>query len=158
MKNAVLCYLRHRGKTLMIHRISRPDDVHFGKWNAPGGKMEPGETPEECAAREFFEETGLRIVNPRMHGLLTFPAFDGEDDWYVFVFTADSFSGELKSRCPEGEIEWIPDSRIFELPLWEGDRIFMKWLDGNGFFSGKFIYSSDGYQNHSVVFHGLDKC
>jgi len=158
MKNAVLCYLRHRGHTLMIHRNSRPDDIHYGKWNAPGGKMEPGETPDECAVREVLEETGLSIDSPEMHGVLTFPAFDGEEDWYVFVFTADSFRGDLKNSCPEGDLEWIPDSRLFELPLWEGDRIFMKWLQGKGFFSGKFIYSSEGFQSHSVVFHRRDKC
>ena len=158
MKNAVLCYLRHSGNTLMIHRNSRPDDMHYGKWNAPGGKMEPGETPDECAVREVFEETGLRIENPEMRGVLTFPAFNGEEDWYVFVFTSVSFQGKLKKSCPEGDLEWIPDSRLFELPLWEGDRIFMKWLDGNGFFSGKFIYSSEGFQSHSVFFHRRDKC
>lgn len=120
--------------------------------------MESGETPEECAIREVFEETGLVIQSPRLRGILTFPAFDGEEDWYVFVFTAHSFKGELKKSCPEGDLEWIPDFRFHELPIWEGDRIFMEWLDGEEIFSGKFIYSSDGFQSHSVVFHRRDNC
>lgn len=138
----------------MMHRNSRPEDTHFGKWNAPGGKLEPGETPEECAVREVFEETDLIVVNPRMRGILTFPAFDSEEDWYVYVFTAEEFSGDLKSSCHEGDLLWIKDSDLMALSLWDGDRIFMKWLDGNRFFSGKFIYNTSGFESYSVVFYG----
>lgn len=156
MKIAVLCYIRRNNRTLMIHRNSRKDDMHFGKWNAPGGKVEPGETPEECAVREVFEETGLYLDNPRMRGVLTFPAFDGEEDWYVFVFTGSSFSGELKHSCHEGDLQWLDDSQLAAVPLWEGDRIFMKWLYGSQFFSGKFIYDTTGFKSHDVVFYGED--
>lgn len=156
MKNAVLCYLRSGGRTLMIHRNSREDDMHYGKWNAPGGKMDPGETPEECAVREVFEETGLSVIDPKMRGFLTFPAFDGVEDWYVFVFTADRFTGELKDSCPEGDLHWLTGEELAEVPLWEGDRHFMKWLDRDGFFSGKFIYDRRGYVSHTVVFHPVN--
>lgn len=142
----------------MIHRNSRPEDMHFGKWNAPGGKMEPGESPDQCAKREVLEETGLRVEKPRMRGVLTFPAFDGEEDWYVFIFTAESYEGSLKDSCPEGDLKWIPDEDLTRLPLWEGDRIFMNWLDENRFFSGRFVYSREGLQSHSVVFHGSGQC
>jgi 8-oxo-dGTP diphosphatase len=154
MKIAVLCYIRKNGKTLMMHRNSRPEDMHFGKWNAPGGKIEPGETPEECVLREVFEETALSVESPCMKGVLTFPAFDGEEDWYVYVFTAEKFSGVLKKSCHEGDLFWIDDKDLMNLSLWEGDRIFMKWLDGNRFFSGKFVYSPSGMISHSVVFYG----
>lgn len=128
--------------------------MHFGKWNAPGGKIEPGETPEECVVREVFEETALTVENPRMRGVLTFPAFDGEEDWYVYVFTAEKFSGILKKSCHEGDLFWVKDQDLMDLSLWEGDRIFMKWLDGNKFFSGKFIYSTSGFESYSVHFYG----
>ncbi|MEA3266457.1 MAG: 8-oxo-dGTP diphosphatase [Candidatus Fermentibacteria bacterium] len=154
MKLAVLCYIKSGGKTLMMHRNSRPDDMHFGKWNAPGGKIEPGETPEECVIREVMEETALTVEEPRMRGILTFPAFKGEEDWYVYVFTAEKFSGRLKDSCHEGDLFWIEDSDLMKLPLWDGDRIFMKWLDGKSFFSGKFVYSSFGFESYSVVFYG----
>lgn len=154
MKLAVLCYLKNNGKTLMMHRNSRPEDMHFGKWNAPGGKMELGETPEDCVVREVFEETALTVHNPRMRGLLTFPAFDGEEDWYVYLFTAEKFSGVLKNSCHEGDLFWINDEELMDLPLWDGDRIFMKWLDSEEFFSAKFVYDSKGFKSHSVVFHG----
>ncbi len=138
----------------MMHRNSRPDDMHFGKWNAPGGKIEPGETPEECAVREVFEETALTVNTPRLRGVLTFPAFDGEEDWYVFVYTAEEYTGVLKKSCHEGDLFWIEDEHLMDLPLWDGDRIFMKWLESDRFFSGKFIYSASGFDSHSVIFHG----
>ncbi len=119
--------------------------------------MEPGETPEECAIREVFEETALVVEHPRMRGVLTFPAFNGEEDWYVYVFTARKFTGVLKKSCHEGDLFWIEDSNLMSLPLWDGDRIFMKWLDSNKFFSGKFVYNTSGFESHSVVFHG-DEC
>ena len=86
MKVATLCYIRRADKTLMIHRIKKENDMHAGKWNGLGGKLEPGETPDECAAREIREESGLVIANPMLKGILTFPMFDGDEDWYAFVF------------------------------------------------------------------------
>ena len=62
MKLATLCYVRQGGKTLMIHRVKKLNDIHAGKWNGLGGKLEPGETPEECARREILEESGLQVV------------------------------------------------------------------------------------------------
>ncbi len=140
----------------MIHRNSRKDDMHFGKWNAPGGKVEPGESPEECVLREVYEETGLHLKSPRMRGVLTFPAFDGQEDWYVFVFTGREFQGQLKNSCHEGDLFWLNDSELKHIPLWEGDRIFMEWLEGNRFFSGKFVYDSDGFKSHEVIFYSVD--
>ncbi len=106
--------------------------------------------------REFYEETGLTVAGPRMRGVLTFPAFDDQEDWYVFVFTAEDYSGTLKKSCPEGDLHWIDNERLEELPLWEGDKVFMKWLDDHRFFSGKLLYHRGGFQSCSVVFHGGD--
>lgn len=152
MKLATLCYVKRNGKTLMLHRIKKADDVHQGKWNGLGGKIHLGETPEECAIREVNEECGLEIKNPTLRGILTFPAFKDEEDWYVYVFTAGEFSGEL-TDSEEGCLEWIADAKLYELPLWEGDPIFLKWLDEGRFFSGKFVYQNGKLIRHSVVFH-----
>lgn len=152
MKLATLCYLRKDGHTLMLHRIKKENDMHQGKWNGLGGKLEPGESPEECVVREVEEESGLRIRNPRLHGIITFPAFDGLDDWYVFVFTASEFEGELiDSR--EGVLRWVPDDEVLTLPLWEGDRIFIPWLDKPHCFSARFMYQNGALKNHEVVFY-----
>ncbi len=153
MKHAVLCYIRHNEKTVMMFRNARKDDMHYGKWNAPGGKFELGESPEDCVIREVYEETDLTIIQPKMCGFLTFPAFDNEEDWFVHVFTADQFTGTLKERCHEGELYWIDNNKLMELSLWEGDKIFMKWLNKDKFFSAKFLYNTNGYVSHSVVFY-----
>jgi 8-oxo-dGTP diphosphatase len=50
---ATLCYVRHNGCTLMVHRNKKVNDIHEGKWNGLGGKFEEGETPEECVIREI---------------------------------------------------------------------------------------------------------
>jgi 8-oxo-dGTP diphosphatase len=133
------------------HRNKKPNDVHKGKWNGLGGKFEAGETPEECVQREVLEESGLTIQNPRLHGLLMFPNFRG-NDWYVFVFTATEFSGDLIDS-PEGRLEWIPDEKILDLSLWKSDHIFMPWIRERKFFAAKFEYNEDQLRGYDVVFH-----
>jgi len=156
MKLATLCYLKQAGKTLMIHRSKRPDDIHAGKWNGLGGKFEPGETPEECVIREVREESGLTIKNPVLHGFLTFPGFAHEEDWYAFVFTASEFEDQLVSDSPaEGYLEWVDDEQLLKLDLWEGDRIFLPWLEGDRFFSGKFTYIDGHLVEHDVIFYTI---
>jgi 8-oxo-dGTP diphosphatase len=148
---ATLCYIKQSSRTLMIHRTKRPDDIHAGKWNGLGGKFEPGESPEECILREVREESGLEIANPRLHGLLMFPGFKG-NDWYVFVFTVTEFSGELKEN-EEGYLQWIPDSELISLPLWPSDAIFLPWLHEEKFFSAKFVYEGDKLISHTEMFY-----
>ncbi len=152
MKLATLCYLKVDGKTLMIHRIKKENDMHQGKWNGLGGKFNPGETPEECVIREVREESGLTIVDPLLKGLLTFPKFANDEDWYAFVFVAHEFTGQL-IESSEGVLKWINDEQLINLDLWAGDLIFLPWLEQPGFFSGKFIYRAGRLVDHSVVFY-----
>ena len=149
---ATLCYVRSGGRTLMLHRNKKDGDVHRGKWNGLGGKLDAGESPEECVVRELREESGLTILEPRLRGVLTFPAFKPGEDWLVFVYTAERFEGTL-GVCAEGDLEWVPDERIAELPLWEGDRVFLPWLEQKKFFSGKFIYREGLLDSHRVSFY-----
>ena len=148
---ATLCYLQHAGHTLMLHRIKRADDINLGKWNGLGGKFEPGESPEQCVTREVREESGLEIQSPRLCGLLIFAGFKG-DDWYVFVFAAQDFTGELRENR-EGYLQWIPDDQIESLPLWPSDHIFLPWIRQGHFFSARFVYYGDEMQSHTVTFH-----
>lgn len=158
MKLATLCYVKDRkkGKTLMLHRVKKEQDMHEGKWNGLGGKFEQGETPEECVIREVREESGLTIKNPMLKGVLTFPLFSDQEDWRVFIFVAEDFEGQVipSEDANEGDLEWVDDSELQKLNLWEGDRIFMNWLDGKGFFSGKFVYENKKLKDHKVVFYG----
>jgi len=161
MKLATLCYVidKTSNKTLMLHRTKKENDYHEGKWNGLGGKLEQGESPEDCVIREIKEEAGLTIKSPKMRGFITFPFFDGVDDWYVFLFTVENFSGKIIDS-PEGNLEWIPNDRLTELNLWDGDKIFLEWVfsenspEKNGrFFSAKFIYEDRKYKSHSVNFY-----
>ena len=154
MKLATLCYVidKNRNSTLMIHRVKKKNDYHRGKWNGLGGKFEPGESPEECAVREIEEESGLIIKNIEMKGFITFPMFDGKEDWYVFLFTADEYEGELIDSN-EGNIDWIPNEKLTGLNLWEGDKYFIPWIFKEKFFSAKFIYENGNYIRHEVCFY-----
>jgi 8-oxo-dGTP diphosphatase len=152
MKLATLCYVRQGGRTLMIHRVGRPDDVHLGKWNGLGGKFEAGESPEQCVTREVLEEAGLQIQQPRYHGLLLFAGFKGED-WYVWVFSADQFTGELANSSVEGHLQWIPDEELTSLNLWPSDLIFLPWLKTGKVFSARFQYADSEMLGHEVAFY-----
>lgn len=154
MKLATLCYVidKKQNKTLMIHRVKKENDYHEGKWNGLGGKLEKTESPEDCVIREVKEESGLTITSPRMHGFITFPLFDGKHDWYVFIFTAENFSGALIDSS-EGILEWIPNDKVTSLNLWDGDKIFLEWLYQDKFFSAKFNYENGKYLNHIVSFY-----
>lgn len=63
----------------------------------------------------------------------------------MHLFTADIFEGAIIDNCEEGELEWIESDKIMELPMWEGDRMFIPLIkdDDTGFFSMKLIYESD---------------
>lgn len=133
----------------MLHKAK---GYQQGKWNGLGGKFEKGESPEDCMKRETFEESGLMVEEAQLKGFLTWPDFDGQDDWYAFVFVVTKFSGEVKAS-DEGELEWIPDAEVMNLNLWPGDRVFLPWVYGNKFFSGKFIYERGEFKDYSVVFY-----
>ena len=149
---ATLCYVRRAGKTLMIHRVKKENDMHQGKWNGLGGKLVSGESPEECAVRELQEESGLLSTRLTMKGILTFPVFAKDEDWYAFVFVIDEFTGELIDS-PEGNLRWVDDSKLLDLNLWAGDRVFLPWLDDPYFFSGKFIYKDGDFIDYDVHFY-----
>ena len=142
MKNTSLCYIEKDGKYLMLHRISKKNDENAGKWIGIGGKFEAGESPEDCAVREVLEETGLTLKSLSYRGIVTFVS-DEFGTEYMHLFHSDSFSGEIK-KCDEGELEWIDKKKLYELTLWEGDKIFLELLDTSiPHFSLKLTYSGD---------------
>jgi 8-oxo-dGTP diphosphatase len=154
MKLATLCYVIDikQNSTLMIHRVKKENDYHEGKWNGLGGKFEQGESPEECAIREIEEESGLKVKSVNMKGFITFPLFDGKEDWYVFLFTTNDFEGKLIDS-PEGNLAWVPNDKLTELNLWDGDKYFIPWLFQDKFFSAKFNYKDGKYINYQVNFY-----
>jgi len=153
LRLATLVYVRDGDLTLMLHRNARPDDTHYGKWNGLGGKFEPGESPEQCMRREVFEESGLTVEEAELKGVLTFPDFDGEHDWYAFVYLVTRTSGELGPDPAEGSLRWVPTAALLDLTLWEGDRVFLPWLDRPGVFSAVFRYHAGRLVDHEASFY-----
>ncbi len=152
MIEATLCYVRNKDKTLMMHRIKKKNDMHANKWNGVGGKFEAGESPEDCAFREIKEESGFDVYNLKMKAVLTFPKFDGENDWLVFAFVAETDEFDF-IQTHEGVLHWIDNDKILELDLWEGDKIFIPLLYQERFFSAKFNYEKGKLISHNIFFY-----
>lgn len=150
MKLATLCYLRKEKKTLMLYRNKKKNDMNGGKWIGLGGKIIDGETPEECAIREIKEESGYIAKNLILKGILTFPDFDGNECWYVFLYLITEFEGQL-IESTEGTLKWVDDNELFNLNMWEGDKIFLRWLNEKGIYSAKFIYKNENFINYHFV-------
>lgn len=141
-RNTTLCYLERDGQYLMLHRVKKENDLNHDKWIGVGGKFEEGESPEECLLRETWEETGLTLTEWRYRGIVTFVS----DQWpteYMHLFTAQAWQGE-QTDCDEGVLEWISKEKLLSLPLWEGDKIFLRLLDTDQpFFSLKLQYQGE---------------
>ena len=149
-KQTTLCYIENEGCYLMLHRVKKEQDENKDKWIGIGGKFEEGESPEECVLREAKEETGLTLTDYKYRGIVTFVS----DVWpceYMHLFTATGFEGVLKD-CDEGVLEWLPKDKLYGLPMWAGDRIFLELLDKDApFFSLKLVYEGE-----RLVYAALD--
>ena len=149
-----LCYIEKDDKYLMLHRIKKENDLNKDKWIGVGGHFEPYETPEECLLREVKEETGLTLTSYQFRGLVTFLSNEWESAEYMCLYTADKFEGEMIT-CNEGTLEWIEKSRVYDLPIWEGDKIFFRLLEERQeFFSLKLRY--EGNILVEAVLDGVD--
>ncbi len=142
MRNTTLVHLERDGKYLMLHRVKKEHDENHDKWVGIGGKFEPGESPEDCALREVREETGLTVRSWAYRGIVTFVS----DEWgteYMHLFHSADFEGSVKD-CDEGVLEWVDKQALYDLPIWEGDKIFLRLLDEDRpFFSLKLRYQGD---------------
>ena len=136
---STLCYIEKDGSYLMLHRTKKEHDINKGKWIGVGGHFEQDESPDECVKREVLEETGLTLFKPSLRGIVTFISGSGINE-YMFLYTARDFTGTL-TECSEGDLRWVEISKIKDLTLWEGDKIFLKLLADNApFFSLKLVY------------------
>ncbi len=143
MKNTTLCYITQGDQVLMLHRIKKKNDINHDKWIGIGGKFEGTETPDECLLREALEETGLTLTRWQCRGVVTFLTEIPDDCQFMYLFTADGFTGQLK-ECDEGDLQWISREFLDSLPKWEGDKIFLDllWQDAP-FFLLKLRYNGD---------------
>ncbi len=140
---ATLVYVlsRDRSHVLMLHRNKRPDDIHYGKYNGLGGKVEAHEDVVTGARRELLEESGLTSSSLVLRGTVLWPGFgpDGQD-WFGFIFRADTYDGASHAGNAEGTLEWVPLAALPAIPMWDSDR---EWLP--------MVFEDDPRQFHGVM-------
>lgn len=150
VKLNTLCYLEKGDSYLMLHRVKKENDANKDKWIGVGGGFEAGESPEDCMKREILEETGFTVKAWRYRGIVTF-ASDVYPAEYMHLFTVTDWEGEQKV-CDEGDLAWIKKEDLLSLPMWEGDKIFLKLLEEDApFFSLKLCYKGS-----QLVYHELN--
>ena len=146
MINTTLCHIEKDGKYLMLHRTKKENDLNHDKWIGIGGKFEDKESPEECNKRETLEETGLTLNYARYCGIVTFVS-DKYPTEYMHIFHSKDFFGNLK-ECDEGELCWVDKNALYSLPIWQGDKIFLKLIEQESpFFSLKLEYKGETLVN-----------
>jgi len=130
-----------RQNVLLIHRNRRPGDLHFGKYNGLGGKLEAGEDIVSCIKREVREEAGIECDSLTLRGTISWPGFGKQgEDWFGFIFLIERWRGKPLSENAEGTLEWVSVDDLLKLPLWEGDRHFLP-----------LVFAQDGKQFHGVM-------
>ena len=150
--NTTLCYIEKDNQYLMLHRTKKSNDMNKEKWIGIGGKFEKGETAIECVIREVKEETGLTIISPEYRGIITFNSnIYGME--IMHLFTAKNFTGNINYNCNEGELCWVDKDKIYQLNLWEGDKIFLDLLNKERrFFKVQLNYVDDTLKSYKVEF------
>lgn len=144
--NATVCYLKKGSKVLMLK--------YYKKWGQvyapPGGKFEHGETPLECVTREFYEETGLKLINPKLQGI---SYWQDTAEGIIFIFTAENYEGKMESSS-EGELEWIDIEDLPNLRQFAQNKIFTPYLFKDELFEGKFLLNDKcevlKYEIHTI--------
>lgn len=115
-----------RKRVLMIHRNARAGDHHLGKYNGLGGKLEADEDVVAGMHREIREEAGIDCLDLHLRGTISWPGFGKHgEDWFGFLFVITRYRGEPLERNAEGSLQWVDVENILDLPLWEGDRLFL---------------------------------
>lgn len=130
--DATVCYLKKDDKVLMLKFNKKWGQVYA----PPGGKFETGESPLDCIVREYYEETGLKLVNPRLQGM---SYWKDTSEGIIFVFVAEDFEGELKNVSDEGYSEWIDVKDLSNIKQFPQNEIFMPYLFKDKLFEGKFL-------------------
>ena len=139
---ATMVYCIKDGDVLLMLRNKEPN---LGLWVGPGGKLEPGESPYDCAKRELYEETGLEVNDLHFRGLITEISPRPDWQWLMFLYVATEFSGTIVEDKREGRLSWCALSEVMQLPIPEADSVFFqKVININmPFYQAKFVYDSD---------------
>lgn len=124
-----MCLVQNGNNVLLL---DRPSKKGFPGFIAPGGKVEFPESLTEGAAREVYEETGLRVRNLIYKGLDEFVDVKKNYRYMVFNYITSTFEGDLLPNPPEGTLHWVPFHEVTELPMqpWFKRRFPLFFQDG----------------------------
>ena len=135
---ATLVFVIRAGKILLIHKKT---GLGKGKINGPGGKVEPGESPEEGAVRECHEELGIAVSNLEYCGQHRFQFVDGYSI-HVWVYKTSVFTG-VPTETDEAKPLWVPLDEIPYEQMWEDDKIWLPMLLRGERFMSRWIFDGD---------------
>jgi len=135
---AVIAHIIRDGKILLIEKKQGHGK---GKWNGPGGKIEPGESPEDAMVREVKEEVGIDVKSYRLIGHIDFYSVN-EEDWEVFVYRVEDFGGQ-PVETEEARPQWIDLSKIPYGEMWEDDRKWLPLVISGRPFEAKFWFEGE---------------
>ena len=130
--DSTVCYLKKDNKVLMIKFSKKWGNVYA----PPGGKFEKGESPLDCVIREFKEETGLILVNPKLQGI---SYWQDSSEGIIFVYTVEDYEGTQTLASEEGNLEWIRIEELLTIKQFEQNEKFTPYLFKNELFEGKFL-------------------
>jgi 8-oxo-dGTP diphosphatase len=122
MLQVVAAIIERDGRILICRR--KPEQSHALKWEFPGGKVEPGETPEQGLTRELEEELGIRGAAGDEITRYEY-AYPGKNPILLIFFRVTAFLGEPENLVFH-EMRWEPPRRLAEFDFVEGDRDFLR--------------------------------
>jgi 8-oxo-dGTP diphosphatase len=124
MTTVVAAVIERDGMVLIGQR--KRTERHALKWEFPGGKVEPGETPLAAIRRELEEELGIRAaIGPQMAGYEY--QYPGRPPIHLAFYSVSQFEGEIENRAFE-QIRWEKRARLTEYDFLEGDIDFVQGL------------------------------
>ncbi|MDF7806710.1 8-oxo-dGTP diphosphatase [Pontiellaceae bacterium B12219] len=142
---ATLMFVIKDGKILLIHKKR---GFGKGKINGPGGKLEPGETTEQCAIRETQEELCITPTGVEFAGELHFQ-FTDDNSIHGYVYTATDYEGEPTETDEAVPLWYSIDNLPFER-MWQDDHIWFPYMLEGRQFSGRFIFDDDRMLDHVI--------
>ena len=149
LSETVLAYIEKDDSFLMLYRNKKKHDINANKWIGVGGHLEPGESKEQALYREIKEETGLDVIKYQYRGLIHFNYGELSEMMHLYIVT--KVNGEL-TECDEGTLQYVPKNEILNLPIWEGDRIFLEKLLSNApYFELELNYVNDKLVSYRFI-------
>ena len=136
IKIMTLCVIHQHPKVLLA---MKKRGFGQGRWNGLGGKLQDGETIEQAAKREAFEEAGIKLGELQKMGVIEFSWKTKSDILQVHIFKAESFLG-IPTETEEMKPAWFDTNQIPYSAMWQDDVYWMPLFLENKKFFGKFVF------------------